>query len=166
VLLGAAAAALTAWQQAVVAAVFELCLVGVMVIFELLGQEAGRGATTQAKADPPDREAIAAAVAKPSGSLPSRSRTKAAAGLASVKAFIAERVSPADGERVEMKTLVQEYRAWCAGKGSGAVSLESFLEEVEKVCRKVGIEIVNDAQRVFCLNVRIEATEIANASMH
>ena len=32
-LLGAAAAALTAWQQAVVAAVFELCLVGVMVIY-------------------------------------------------------------------------------------------------------------------------------------
>ena len=36
-LLGAGAAALTAWQQAIVAAVFELCLVGVMVIFELLG---------------------------------------------------------------------------------------------------------------------------------
>jgi len=36
-LLGAGAATLTAWQQAVVAAVFELCLVGVMVIFELLG---------------------------------------------------------------------------------------------------------------------------------
>ena len=37
-MLGAGAAALTAWQQAIVAAVFELCLVGVMVIFELLGQ--------------------------------------------------------------------------------------------------------------------------------
>jgi hypothetical protein len=36
-LLGAGAATLTAWQQAVVAGVFELCLVGVMVIFELLG---------------------------------------------------------------------------------------------------------------------------------
>src|SRR5215510_11436650 len=36
-LLGAGASVLTAWQQATVAAVFELCLVGVMVIFELLG---------------------------------------------------------------------------------------------------------------------------------
>jgi fatty acid desaturase len=36
-LLGAGASVLTAWQQAIVAAVFELCLVGVMVIFELLG---------------------------------------------------------------------------------------------------------------------------------
>ena len=37
-LIGSAADVLTAWQQAVVAAVFELCLVGVMVIYELLGQ--------------------------------------------------------------------------------------------------------------------------------
>jgi hypothetical protein len=36
-MIGAGAAALTAWQQAIVAAVFELCLVGVMVIYELLG---------------------------------------------------------------------------------------------------------------------------------
>jgi hypothetical protein len=37
-MLGVGAAALTAWQKAIVAGVFELCLVGVMVIFELLGQ--------------------------------------------------------------------------------------------------------------------------------
>jgi hypothetical protein len=36
-LLGAGAAASTTSQQAVVAAVFELCLAGVMVIYELLG---------------------------------------------------------------------------------------------------------------------------------
>ena len=63
-------------------------------------------------------------------------------------------------------TLVQEYRSWCAGKGSRPVDLESFLEEVETVCRKVGIEIVNDAQRVFCLNVKIDAVETVNASLH
>ena len=69
-LLGAAAAALTAWQQAVVAAVFELCLVGVMVIYELLGQAAGGRVTNQENADlhdrQPDREPTPAqAVAKP-----------------------------------------------------------------------------------------------------
>ena len=41
-MLGAGAAALTAWQQAVVAAVFELCLVAVMVAFELLGHAKAR----------------------------------------------------------------------------------------------------------------------------
>ena len=167
-LLGAAAAALTAWQQAVVAAVFELCLVGVMVIYELLGQAAGGLVTNPKNANPddrqPDRKATPAqALAKPSPSPPGRSRPKSAPALASVKAFIGERVAPADGERVEMKALVQEYRAWCADKGSGAVDLESFLEEVEKVCRKVGIEIVNDAQRVFCLNVKIDAVDNVSA---
>jgi len=167
-LLGAAAAALTAWQQAVVAGVFELCLVGVMVIYELLGQAAGGRVANQATDDrQPDREPTSAqAVAKPSPSPSGRARPKPVPALASVKAFIAERVSPADGERVEMKALVQEYRAWCAGKGSGPVDLESFLEEVERVCRRVGIEIVNDAQRVFCLNVKIDAGESATASLH
>jgi hypothetical protein len=37
-MIGGAAAVLTAWQQAIVAGAFELCLVGVMVIYELLGQ--------------------------------------------------------------------------------------------------------------------------------
>ena len=34
---------------------------------------------------------------------------------------------------------------------------------VQKVCRKVGIEIVNDAQRMFCLNVKIDAVDNARA---
>jgi len=151
----------------VVAGVFELCLVGVMVIFELLGQDARGRAKIQGKADTadrqPDRATPAQAVATPSASSPGKSRSKPAPALPSVKAFIGERVSPADGERVEMKALLQEYRAWCAGNGSGPVDLESFLEEVERVCRKVGIEIINDVQRVFCLNVKIDAAESALA---
>jgi hypothetical protein len=167
-LLGAAAAALTAWQQAVVAAVFELCLVGVMVIFELLGQNASRSGTIRTEGDPddwqPDREAIAVpAVVKPSTSSLGKSRSKSSPALASVKAFIAERVSPADGERVEMKSLVKEYRAWCANKSTEPVPLERFLEGIENVCRKAGIEIVSDAQRVFCLDVKIDTTESARA---
>jgi hypothetical protein len=167
-LLGAAAAALTAWQQAVVAAVFELCLVGVMVIFELLGQEAGSRVTIQDKADceirQPEREPTPAqAVTKPSASPPGKSKSKPTPTLASVKAFIGERVSRADGERVEMKVLLQEYRSWCASKGSGPMDLESFLEEVENVCRRVGIEIVSDAQRVFCLDVKIGTVEDTHA---
>jgi hypothetical protein len=45
-ILGIGGVVLTAWQQAIVAGVFELCLVGVMVIYELLGQ--GRQAIPQA----------------------------------------------------------------------------------------------------------------------
>ena len=42
-ILGQAAAALTAWQQAIVAAVFELCLVGVMVIYGCSGTPQSSG---------------------------------------------------------------------------------------------------------------------------
>ncbi|HEX5958090.1 MAG TPA: hypothetical protein VFY92_05465, partial [Hyphomicrobiaceae bacterium] len=52
-MLGAGAAALTAWQQAVVAAVFELCLVAVMVAFELLGHRQPRPAEAPASSAPP-----------------------------------------------------------------------------------------------------------------
>jgi hypothetical protein len=41
-MIGATAAALTVWQQAIVAVVFELCLVAVMVIYELLGHKWSR----------------------------------------------------------------------------------------------------------------------------
>ena len=77
-LLGAAAAALTAWQQAVVAAVFELCLVGVMVIYRAAwagcrrpGDDPAQGRSDDRQ---PDREPIPAqAVAKPSASPTGRS---------------------------------------------------------------------------------------------
>jgi hypothetical protein len=36
-MFGRAKASLTAWQSAIIAAVFDVCLVGVMVIFEVLG---------------------------------------------------------------------------------------------------------------------------------
>jgi hypothetical protein len=164
-LLGSAASVLMAWQQAIVAAVFDLCLVGVMVILELLGQDAGRRVMAEDKADPPAPTRVRAAT-KASASSTGRNRPKPSPALTSVKTFIGERVSPADGERIEMKALVHEYRAWCGSKGVEPVALESFLEGVEKVCGKIGIEIVNDAQRVFCLNVRIDAAESAKASLH
>ena len=82
------------------------------------GDEPGKGrsrrSATGSRTDP--GPGSGEAIPSPSG----RTRPKPAPALASVKAFIGERVSPADGERVEMKALVQEYRAWCAGKGSGA----------------------------------------------
>jgi hypothetical protein len=158
-LLGAGASVLTAWQQAVVAAVFELCLVGVMVIYELLGharqpvqQQVGDarsqkalGATNEARMDPP--QAI-----KP---LASPARRKAVVSHGSVKSFVRDQVFRAEGERVEMKILMQDYRAWCAQKSVKPLDLNRFLDEIEEVCSRLGIEIeVGDDQRVYCLNVK------------
>src|SRR5262245_14647839 len=59
-MIGATAAALTAWQQAIVAGVFELCLVGVMVIYELLGDT--RLVPRQMPLESPDTSSVSHAV--------------------------------------------------------------------------------------------------------
>ncbi len=160
-LIGSAADVLTAWQQAVVAAVFELCLVGVMVIYELLGQTrqpcAVRvlDAATQAANLPPPVKTTA-----------KRSKPNTDG---SVKSFIRAHLFPAGaGDRVDVKHLMHTYRAWCAEKGLAPVDLSAFLDEIEKLCGKLGIKIeVGEDRRVYCRGVKIEApSPPAQASVH
>jgi hypothetical protein len=164
-LFGHAASVLTAWQQAIVAAVFELCLVGVMVIFELLGHgTVARIAVGATSADASD--------ARPAMPVPPLPMTKELRPLratrrkirpkastnpgSSIKSFIRDQLFPDDGGRVEMKALMRDYRAWCTEKGIAPIELSNFLDEIERVCSRLGIEIeVGDDQRVYCVNVRL-----------
>jgi len=164
-MLGAGAATLTAWQQAIVAGVFELCLVGVMVIFELLGQR--RQPTGQQAVVAGNNVAQTPAVigALPPRRMPRGKASKSSNG-GSVKAFVRDHLFPADdGERVDIKSLVHTYRSWCAEKGLVPVDLDGFLDEIERLCGKLGIKIeVGDDQRVYCHGVKIEAP--TSASVH
>ena len=164
-LLGAGAAALTAWQQAVVAAVFELCLVGVMVIYELLGhapkplQERTNDAGCALEAIG-DRVPTRLAMTQPfTKAMPPTTRTVAKSAkprIGSVKAYMRDRVFPADGDQTEIKALLQDYRAWCADKGFTPIELSAFLDEIEKLLRKLGLEIeVGDDQRMYCFGVML-----------
>ena len=138
-LLGAGAATLTAWQQAVVAAVFELCLVGVMVIFELLGQvkvPEPPVLTAETRAVRPTATAIGADKLLPSPS-PIRPKVGAPARNAkvgSLKAFVLDRLFPGEGARTEMKALMRDYRTWCVQNGRAPLELSGFLDEIEKIC--------------------------------
>ena len=159
-LIGSAADVLTAWQQAVVAAVFELCLVGVMVIYELLGQTRQPGAvrvldTANHAANLPPPVKTAAKTSKPSKG-------------GGVKGFFRAYLFPADAvDRVDVKSLMHTYRGWCAEKGLAPVDLNAFLDEIEKLCGKLGIKIeVGEDQRVYCLGVRIATPAAAHASVH
>jgi hypothetical protein len=166
-LLGAGSAALTAWQQAVVAAVFELCLVGVMVIYELLGHVPkplekhtnDRACALQAVTEGiPARLATTQPEAKAVRPTPRRVASSAKPRVGSVKAYMRDRVFPADGEQTEIKTLMQDYRAWCAQRGFTPIELNAFLDEIERLLRKLGIEIeVGDDQRVCCRGIRLAA---------
>jgi hypothetical protein len=168
-LLGAGASVLTAWQQAIVAAVFELCLVGVMVIYELLGH-AGESVqqTVTALANAGSRSGVEQHVEEHSAAptaahvvqlSPRKAGPKSANSNGSVSNFVRDQLFRVDGERVEMKALMQSYRAWCAENNIAPVDLNGFLDEIDKVCRRLGIIIEpNDDQRVYCVDVKLKAT--------
>ena len=52
--------------------------------------------------------------------------------------------------------------------GLAPVDLNAFLDEIEKLCGKLGIKIeVGEDRRVYCLGVKIEAPSApAQASVH
>jgi hypothetical protein len=156
-LLGAGAAALTAWQQAVVAAVFELCLVGVMVIYELL---AHAKPLSVMPTDEVEEARASVAEAAPSIEIkaptPSLRRTTTTAKVGSIKRFVLERVFPGEGERTDIKLLMQDYRTWCAQNCHTPLELSRFLDEIERICRQTGVNIeVGDDRRVYCVGVKL-----------
>ena len=174
-MIGATAAALTAWQQAIVAGVFELCLMGVMVIYELLGHHrpASEAQPTENRAQAPITIAVAPNEAsRPGSSRPApacraRTRPKPQATTGSVKTFVRDRLFPAEGERIDMMVLTADYRGWCAQKRVAALELGSFLNEFETVCRNAGIAIeVGRDKKVYCLDVRLENAGVEPAHVH
>jgi hypothetical protein len=119
-LIGSAADVLTSWQQAIVALVFELCLVGVMVIYELLGhskQPVSEHKITEIN----ESSAATALTVRPASKSPSKPIAQKPATqkavMGSVSRFISENVSTAKDARTEMRDLIRGYRDWCASEG-------------------------------------------------
>jgi hypothetical protein len=160
-LLGAGASVLTAWQQAIVAAVFELCLVGVMVIFELLGhrdaEEAAQPARALRSVAPADNTAGAPASKELPGHRQHRPKAKAKVSASRlVRTYFKDHVQPAPGARVEMKALTRDIRAWGSTRGVVLPGISELLDKIASVCKERGIDIeVGDDQRVHCLDVRL-----------
>jgi hypothetical protein len=159
-LLGAGAAVLTAWQQAIVAAVFELCLVGVMVIFELLGHrkvEETHAAVALSLVTPANTKADVL-VPKPTTvrrRRPPRTKTRVSTpGL--VSAFFRDHIQPAPEDRVEMKTLTRDIRAWGSRQGLDLPGINELLDDIAQLCQERSIEIeVREDQRVYCRGIQL-----------
>jgi hypothetical protein len=158
-LIGSAADVLTSWQQAIVALVFELCLVGVMVIYELLGHSKQPASEHKAK-EVDDAPAATASTARPASKAPSKTIAQKPASqkavMGSVSRFISENVSTAKDARTEMRELIRGYRDWCASEGLRAIDLSKALDEVETLCSQIGIQIeVAPDQRVYCVGATL-----------
>ena len=55
-----------------------------------------------------------------------------------------------------MRDLIQGYRDWCAAQGLKAIDLNTALDEVETLCRQIGVNIeVATDQRVYCVGATI-----------
>jgi hypothetical protein len=94
-----------------------------------------------------------------------RTRPKPQATPGSVKTFVHDRL--AEGERLDVKALTADYRAWCVEKRVAALELAGFLDEFETVCRNAGIAIeVGVDNRVYCLDVKLENAGAEPAQVH
>ena len=135
-----------------------------MVIYELLGhvkqppQQRIEGVQSQKTRDGAVPAEVAPAQEIKLSPSPARRKAVTAKAKGSVKRFVRDHVIPADGERIEIKALMRDYRAWCARENLTPLDASAFLDELEKLCHKLGIEIqVGDDQRVYCLNVKMAA---------
>jgi len=163
-MLGAAADALTAWQQAVVAGVFELCLVGVMVIFELLGHRRREPVQLAQATDGPSPEARqhtkdGRIETAPTTAAPSRRRGgRGKLSDQHVRAYFADCVQSEPRGRADMKSLTRDIRVWASNHRVALPAMSELLDEIAAVCRERGIEIeVGADQRVYCLGIKLAA---------
>jgi hypothetical protein len=87
--------------------------------------------------------------------------------VGSVKTFFDDWLFPADGERIDIKALTADCRAWCSQRGVAAMELDRFLDEIEAVCRKAGIAVVvGDDQHAYCLDVKLGNAAVEPARVH
>jgi hypothetical protein len=157
---GATAAMLIAWQQTIVAVVFELCLLGVMVIFELLGhrkmEEAHSAAALSASAQADATTgALVSKAATPRCQRRPRIKAKVSASRL-VKTFFQDHVQSAPGASVEMKALTRDIRVWASSRGLDLPGIDELLDHIAEVCQYRGIDIeVGEDERVHCLGIRL-----------
>ncbi len=124
-LIGSAADVLTARLQAIIALVFELCLVGLMVSYEAMGHTSNPEHATAGIAFGPKPQLIASNPSRPAGS---------------VKRILTDNLDRCPGGKVEIAEIGRRYRHVCKTEGKCGVSQEAFIAETEAFCEAIGIK--------------------------
>ena len=145
-MLGTAAASLTAWQSAIIAAVFELCLVGVMVAFEALGHAPPlRSLATISEpvpeiiAPPPRPKLVAARSDPPAGA---------------VHRIMTAALEPAKGQRVELGRGYARYVSVCKDEGRQPVTPDQYMDAMVGFCTATGIKTRIEGDKLYLQNVQ------------
>jgi len=183
---------ISAMLQAAIALVFELCIIGMMVGFELLGHAAPARPTPQAEVqEPAPPVVIVPVVPEPPPPLPEPkmpepkmpeihkmvvvpppAKPKLIATnpdrrpVGSVKRILTAHLESAPGDKVEIADVGNRYRDVCRRDGKRMVTSDEFCTELDDFCRTVGITWKKAGERVYLLDVRLAslAAEYTNAS--
>jgi len=183
---------ISAMLQAAIALVFELCIIGMMVGFELLGHAAPARPTPQAEVQEPPPQPSPPAVMVTSPRLPvvpepppppepgipkmvvvpPPAKPKLIATnpdrrpVGSVKRILTAHLESAPGDKVEIAAVGNRYRDVCRRDGKRMVTSDEFCNELDDFCRTVGITWKNAGEHVYLLDVRLAslAAEYTNAS--
>jgi hypothetical protein len=146
-LIGSAADVLTARLQAIIALVFELCLVGLMVSYEALGH----------KSEPEPRNPVSPPRPKPQliASNPSRP-------VGSVKRILTDNLERCSEGGVEIADVGKRYRDVCKAEGKRAVSQDAFVAGVSAFCDALDIKRKTIGGHLYLINVQV--TPVRNSA--
>jgi hypothetical protein len=176
---------ISAMMQAAVALVFELCIIGMMVGFELLGHAAPARSAPQAEVQEPAAPVVVVPVVPeptpPPPELkvvepkmvvvPPPAKPKLIATnpdrrpVGSVKRILTVHLESAPGDKVEIADVGNRYRDVCRRDGKRTVTSDEFCTELDDFCRTVGITWKKAGEHVYLLDVRLAslAAEYTNA---
>jgi hypothetical protein len=173
-IIGTAADVLTARMQAIVALVFELCLVGLMIGVEALGHVRAFPANLDDTAEdtndssPTARPTITVDPGPMPARLPSAHRPKLVTASAeppagSISKIMTAALEPAAGKRVELEEAFGAYVGACESEGKRAVPPGHFVDPLRKFCTAARIRIKDEGGHVYLMDVRL-ANELSHAS--
>lgn len=164
-------------MQAAIALVFELCIIGMMVGFELLGHAAPNRPTPQAEMQESTPPIVAVPLvpepmpepeilvvpppAKPK--LIATNSDRRPAG--SVKRILTVHLESAPGDKVEIADVGNRYRHVCRRDGKRAVTSDEFCTELDEFCRTVGIKRKQAGEHLYLLDVRLASLAASPGSL-
>ena len=146
-LIGSAADVLTARLQAIIALVFELCLVGLMVSYEALGHKSGPEPMRPVTPPRPKPQLIASNPSRPVGS---------------VKRILTDNLERCPEGKVEIAEVGKRYRDVCKAEGKRAVSQDAFVADVSAFCDALDIKRKTIGGHLYLINVHV--TPVRNSA--
>jgi len=153
-------------MQATIAFVFELCIVGMMLGYEVIphATPSPPAACAEVAEHRPQTVLVPTAPKPQMVVVPPAPKPKLIAinpdrPVGSVKRILTDHMESAPGDMVEVADIGNRYRAVCRRDGKRTVTPEEFCTELDDFCRTVGIKRKKVGEHLYLLDVRLASVE-------